>query len=107
MQLLPSTAVDLANRLKMIDFEVADLFDPSVNIELGAFYLRYLLDMFDDNLTNALCAYNWGLNNVRNWIGLGNVDGSNTITNIPIKETSEYIIKFRLNKFVYKDLYRY
>ena len=104
MQLLPSTAEDIANRIK-IDEEI-NLYDEKVNIRLGCYYLSYLIDMYDDNLINALCAYNWGLTNVNNWLELGNIDNSGTITNIPVAETKKYVSKFNRNYKIYKLIYR-
>ena len=104
MQILPSTAFDIAGRIG-IEIEKNDLFDEEINIQLGAFYLRYLLDLFDGNIDNTLSAYNWGLSNVKNWINEGNIDDTGTITNIPVSETSNYLKKFKANKFVYKNIY--
>lgn len=104
MQILPSTAFDIAGRIG-IEIEKNDLFDEEINIHLGAFYLRYLLDLFDGNIDNTLSAYNWGLSNVKNWINEGNIDDTGTITNIPVSETSNYLKKFKANKFVYKNIY--
>ena len=104
MQLMPSTAEDVAKKLNIDKY---DLFNPEDNIEFGCFYIRYLLDMFNDNLVNALCAYNWGLNNVKLWINKGNVDDSGTIINIPVKETSRYITKFNHSFYVYSKIYRF
>ena len=106
MQLLPETAYDCASRLG-IDVSYEQLFDKSINMKLGCFYLRYLLDLFDGNLVNALCSYNWGYGNVRNWIAIGNVDSEGTIINIPIEETRNYLKKYYVCKFVYEKLYRY
>lgn len=55
MQLIPSTARR---------FGVADVFDPIENIEGGARYLEYLIDMFHGNLMLAVAAYNAGENAV-------------------------------------------
>ena len=104
MQILPSTAFDIAGRIG-IEIEKNDLFNEEINIQLGAFYLRYLLDLFDGNIDNTLSAYNWGLSNVKNWINEGNIDDTGTITNIPVSETSNYLKKFKANKFVYKNIY--
>ena len=104
MQILPSTAEEIALKLGD-DYEQIDLFDEETNIEYGCFYLRYLLDLFDGNIINALASYNWGLNNVKKWIKDGNVDESFTITNIPVKETKNYIKKFKSNSFVYNFIY--
>ena len=106
MQVLPTTAQDVAGRLK-INIQEEDLYEPKINIELGVFYLSYLMDMFDYNIINVLCAYNWGLQNVKDWIAEGNIDNNGTIINIPVNETKNYIKKFRLNSFVYRDIYKY
>ncbi len=55
MQLIPATARR---------FGVSDVFNPEQNIEGGARYLRYLLDLFHDNIGLALAAYNAGENAV-------------------------------------------
>ena len=60
MQLLPSTAEEVARELRMRwTGEESQLRDPSVNIRLGTHYLTKLLNRFDD-LSQALAAYNEG-----------------------------------------------
>ena len=58
MQVLPSTAEELARELRM-PFSEETLRDPSSNITLGTFYLTKMLGRFDD-LALALAAYNAG-----------------------------------------------
>lgn len=99
MQLLPSTASDCARRMGLM-LEDDSLYDVDINIRIGCYYLRYLLDIFDGNVTNTLCAYNWGLGNVNDWMKAGNEEDG-TITNIPVKETMGYLRKYRVNKMVY------
>lgn len=106
MQLLPSTANECANKLNF-NYDKTSLFDIETNINLGCYYLSYLLDKYNGNIINALCAYNWGYGNVNEWISLGNVDKSGTITNIPVKETRNYISKFKVCNFIYKKIYKY
>ncbi|MBE5757531.1 MAG: lytic transglycosylase domain-containing protein [Clostridiales bacterium] len=105
MQLLPSTAEEVSKKLN-IDFETSDLYLEEVNIQMGCYYLSYLLDYYNGNAINSLSAYNWGLNNVNNWLDLGNVDENGTITNIPVSETSNYLKKFKINEFVYKIIFK-
>lgn len=61
MQLMPATARPLAKRLGMTSL---DLTDPRMNLELGCYYLRILLDKYDNHLPTALSYYNggrWGI----------------------------------------------
>lgn len=104
MQLKLSTAKDMANRLG-VEVDEVSVFDVELNIMLGTKYLAYLLELFDGNETNALASYNWGLQNVRDWMSAGNIDDSGTITNIPVKETHDYLKKYGLNRWVYKNVY--
>lgn len=101
MQLMPNTAEEIARKLGVEDY---DLNDVEINIRFGCYYLRYLLDMFDENIINSLCAYNWGLKNVQNWLHEGNLDDSGTITNIPVDETRGYIKKYKFNNIVYSKI---
>ena len=106
MQIMPTTAVEVANKLG-IEFEVDDLFDIDTNINIGCYYLKYLLNMFDGNIDNALSAYNWGLSNVKTWILKGNTDGYGNITNIPVRETENYLKKYRRAKIMYTNIFGY
>ncbi len=51
MQLMPQTARR---------FSAGDLFDPRANVLAGAQYLRFLLDLFRDDVELAVAAYNAG-----------------------------------------------
>ncbi len=104
MQLKLSTAKDMANGLG-VEVDEVGIFDVDLNIMLGTKYLAYLLELFDGNETNALASYNWGLQNVRDWMSAGNVDASGTVTNIQVKETRDYLKRYGLNRFIYKNLH--
>jgi soluble lytic murein transglycosylase len=64
MQLLPETAKGIALRTGGGRFEVADLYDPEINVRYGSWYLRHLLAKYDGDLDKALAAYNGGQGNV-------------------------------------------
>jgi Transglycosylase SLT domain len=51
MQLMPATAAR---------FGVTNIFDPRQNIDAGAKYVRFLLNMFDENVPLTLAGYNAG-----------------------------------------------
>jgi soluble lytic murein transglycosylase-like protein len=59
MQLLPSTAREIAQELRIDWPGVEILENPSTNIEMGTYYLTKLITQFE-NLAVALAAYNHG-----------------------------------------------
>jgi soluble lytic murein transglycosylase-like protein len=75
MQLIPSTARR---------FGVNDVFNPVQNIQGGAKYLRYLLDLFDNSYPLALAAYNAGEAAVAKYGGIP-----------PYAETQNYVVLVR------------
>ena len=82
MQLLPDTAKGIALHTGGSQFEVADLWDPEINVRYGAFYLRRLLNKYGD-LRLALAAYNAGQANVDEWLAKGE--------GIAFPETRQYV----------------
>ena len=86
MQITPSTAKLIEKLSGGQTFRFDDLSNPDINIRYGTFYLRYLLQKFDDNEVAALAAYNAGETNVIAW------GGSNLqIDKIPFPETRGYV----------------
>lgn len=75
MQLIPETAAR---------FGVSDPFDPAQNIRGGARYLRWLLSLFEGDVTRTLAAYNAGENAVLRFGGIP-----------PYEETQTYVVKIR------------
>jgi len=85
MQLLPDTARGIAIRTGGDRFVVADLVDPEINVRYGSWYLRNLLDRYDDELRTALAAYHAGPGNVDRWRARGG--------EIEFPETRAYVDK--------------
>lgn len=67
MQLMPSTARDVAEFLRETVPADGDLLDPALNVRLGTAYLREQLDGFGGDVRLALAAYNAGPRRVREW----------------------------------------
>ncbi len=86
MQITPSTAKLIERLSGGQTFQFDDLSNPDINIRYGTFYLRYLLDKFDDNEVAALAAYNAGETNVIAWGG-----SDLRIDDIPFPETRGYV----------------
>jgi peptidoglycan lytic transglycosylase len=63
MQLLPSTAREVAQELNIQWTDDRILWDPLTNIEMGTYYLRTLISRFN-NVEVALAAYNQGPNRI-------------------------------------------
>lgn len=101
MQLMPDTATEIASKLGVKNFSIEMLYSPEINIRFGCYYLRYLLNMFDNNLTNALASYNAGFNKVTQWLSNESYSSDGTITNPPVRETKYYIRKIENNISVY------
>lgn len=99
MQLMEDTAAWCGERL---GYGTPNLFDPGTSIEMGTFYLRYLLDMYRGNEKTALAAYNAGHGNVDRWLSDDKYskDGL-TLDTIPYKETEKYVNKIMSYKKVY------
>ena len=106
MQLMDTTASELAQKDGIQNFTSDMLFDPETNIRLGTKYFDELLTKYNENYYLAIAAYNGGTGNVDLWIQKGVIDkdGSN-IENIPYKETNVYVRKTIKAYSMYKKLY--
>ena len=105
MQLLPSTAKWLAEKLELEMFDDSQLLEPSVNIKLGTYYLSYLQDKFESPEA-VLSAYNAGETIVRTWLQNQeySIDGV-SLQKIPYLETKNYVEKVISSLSVYEKLF--
>ncbi len=67
MQLLPSTARDIAPEVGLQIQNDEDLKDPDINLHLGVYYLSKLEQLFPDDETAVLAAYNAGPGVTADW----------------------------------------
>lgn len=106
MQIIPSTGKSIANQLGTKNFSQSMLLDPETNIKMGTFYLKQMLDNFDQNKYFALGAYNGGPRAMEKWVSSrGNMDIDEFIETIPYDETRNYIKKVMGSYHLYKLLY--
>ena len=108
MQLLPSTADDIARKSGGTAFVQGDLADPQVNISYGSFYLRYLLDRYGGNVVLAIAAYNAGEGKVDEWVFAARHRGENFdhTRHIPFPETRHYVQQVLEMRGKYRDRYK-
>lgn len=106
MQLLPDTAQGIAVHTGGTHFDPAtDLLNPDLNIRYGAWYLRHLINHYDqypNAVDLALAAYNAGQSNVDSWI-------AGTPTGRPVRirfeETRDYVAAVRHLQGIYRKAY--
>lgn len=92
MQLLPSTAKEVADKLGVTFNSEADILKPELNIRLGTSYLRYLLDRFDNNRLLATAGYNAGPSRAKQWASERACLPTDVwIELIPFNQTRDYV----------------
>ena len=101
MQLIPSVAKIRAKQ-KGIPFEKAtDLYDPPVNVSLGAFELQNLLSRYQSQYIMAIAAYNASDKALKGWVkNRYRLDPIEFIEEIPYEETRSYI-KLVLRNYIF------
>lgn len=82
MQIEPGTAQDIAAAVGLSPATVSsELYNPEDNVELGTYYLHYLLALFNGNMSLAVAAYNAGPGAVEQYGGIP-----------PYPQTQQYVV---------------
>lgn len=104
MQIMPYTGQEIASDLKE-EFSADSLYFPSLSIRYGSYYIRKLLNRFNDNLILAIAGYNGGPHNARRWMAINSDDGFDMfVEDISFSETNKYVKKVLANYWTYKEL---
>ena len=105
-QIMPATGRELARRLGIKGFSNAMLFEPTVNLQMGSYYLRSLINSLGGNLAQALASYNAGKGRVTQWLERGEYrDTAEFVESIPFNETRGYVQSVMRNAGIYRRLY--
>ena len=106
LQLMPDTASRLAGDAGLTAFQPEDLFEPEVNVRLGALYLDQLLRRFDGRLSAAIGSYNAGPEAVARWLAeRGSLDDDEWVESIPYDQTRGYVRRVLRSFHAYRVLY--
>jgi len=105
MQLMPPTQAWIAEEWEE-DIPPGDAFMPETNIRMGAWFLRFLLNYFHDDLELVIAAYNGGAGSVDSWQADPLVSNrADLLRWIRFGETREYLSRVLLSYEIYKELY--
>jgi soluble lytic murein transglycosylase len=105
MQVMPSTQDWIAEQLGE-EIPPGEAFTAETGIRMGAWFLRFLLDYFEDDLELAIAAYNGGAGSVDSWQDDPLVSNRDDFLRwIGFGETREYLSKVSLSYQVYRVLY--
>jgi soluble lytic murein transglycosylase len=107
MQVMPDTGNWIAGELGIREFDPDKLYDPMTNLNVGTWYLAFLLREYRGDPVLALAAYNAGRGNVSKWIDEQRWSGGEgDIDSIPFPETREYVKKVLHLYRKYHEVYR-
>lgn len=107
MQILPSTGRELGIRSGLGRISTPQLFIPSINIQLGTFYVKHLLDSFSNEWERTLASYNAGAGRVKQWLTGAPAfrEPAEWVETIPFTETRGYVQTVIRNADFYRRLY--
>lgn len=107
MQIMPRTAEWIVEQGEFNDISDDHLLNSiDSNIELGVWYVHYLLKKFNYEIIAAIAAYNAGPGNVDRWLTEGTWDGTlKHADQIPFGETRQYVQKVIYYYNKYKEIY--
>ncbi|SFX59243.1 soluble lytic murein transglycosylase [Thermoactinomyces sp. DSM 45891] len=108
MQITPGTVDTVIQRAPFSPAVRDQIGDPKVNIQLGTWYLAYLIKEFNGNEVVAIAAYNAGPNKVKSWLKDKKWDGTlQNANHIEYSETRKYVQKVMGYYGKYKSVYGY
>lgn len=104
MQLMPSTALWLMNKLKIEDYKIESADN---NIRLGTYYLSYLMNLMDSDEEHALLAYNAGPENAKCWVNSEGYSKEDMDNYVDFNETRKYVREIKLTKNIISFMDKY
>ena len=107
MQIMPDTGSWLAGKFAEKDIFNADmLYQPETNVKYGCWYLNWLMDIYDEDLTLVTAAYHAGHGTVNKWLKDASIspDGK-TLSKIPYNSTRTYVERVLTACEKYRTMY--
>ena len=101
MQLMPATARWVAGKLGVQGFRQSVVTDLDINISLGTYYLKHVLETLDNQPVLASAGYNAGPGRARAWRSQDAMESAIYVETIPFDETRDYVKKVMANATFY------
>ncbi len=106
MQVLPVTGRRYARQAGVAAFSTPLLKQPAVNLKIGTYVLRQMLDSTGGHAEQTLAAYNAGPMRMAEWVTWNSVqEPAEFVESIPFTETREYVQAVLRNADMYRRLY--
>jgi len=105
-QIEPATGRELSRKLKIARYTTAKLFQPSLNLQFGTYYLRLVTDQLGGHTEAALAAYNAGMSRAKAWLTWGDFqEPAEFVETVPFTQTRGYIQAVLRNADAYRRIY--
>ena len=105
MQVIPKLATRLSKKFEIPYTKTQDLYDPTINIQLGSFELMEQVKRQNGQLAYVAAAYNAGPGALANWLKNRKRDDMlEFIEEIPYDETRTYVKLIMRNKLFYERI---
>ena len=101
MQIMPSTARWVANKLRLKSYRKALIHQLDTNLRIGTYYMKSVLSRSENNPVLASAAYNAGPFRALQWRGDKPLEGAIYAETIPYQETRDYVEKVMSNTVYY------
>jgi soluble lytic murein transglycosylase len=106
MQIMPATGEEIAAEMGWPPgYSAEDLYNPQINVTLGADYLAKWLNYFEGDVYAALAAYNGGPGNAIAWQQLSAGDPDVFLEVVAFRETRDYIQSVYELFTIYRRIY--
>ncbi|HQU91211.1 MAG TPA: transglycosylase SLT domain-containing protein [Pyrinomonadaceae bacterium] len=106
LQFVYDTAIKYKDSAGYKNLQPDDLYNPSINIALGAEYIRFLKDEFGGLYEGIAASYNAGEDNALRWLNRSKPKDPGIFTaEVGFAETKNYVYKVMTNYRIYRELY--
>ncbi|MGI6367257.1 MAG: transglycosylase SLT domain-containing protein [Anaerolineae bacterium] len=106
-QIMPPTGEWIASQIGPEDYAVGLLVRPYLNLRYSAWFMNFLINLYDRDWIAALVAYNAGPGNLKEWSGGGTITDHDLFwETLPSQQAHDYVRLIYENYSWYRKLYR-